>query len=1226
MRGTSCAFVAALGVMMVGTAGAQVTRRISVSSSGQQGNDLSTPGTYRVTSADGRYIVFDSYATNLAPGATNGFRQIYLKDRLSGKLTLVSASAAGVQGNDFSGEGSISADGRFVAFDSRASNLVPGDTNGSVDVFVYDRVSEAITRVSVKTGGAQAFGDSEVGMGAALSRDGRFVVFASSAPDLVPGDSNGSTDVFVHDRQTGTTTRVSTSESGGQGNGYSSWACISDDGRFVAFESGASNLTPEDTNFALDVLWRDRDADGDGVFDETHAGAVRVRLASRSDAGAAGNGHSVLGVISTDGRYVGFQSEASNLVPGDSNDLLDTFVRDMTLLQISRTSVSSSGAQLDGESRWSALHDRSQSDAEAFCTKSGDVIPGVPPPPLGAHHLYVRRSGVLYHASPHSAGTGYGASYPGSLTADGRTVAYLSYDGNLVSGDTNGEADVFIRSIGPDGHADWELLPLAVQNTQTSLGDSTSGDTMLSDGAELDAAYGYVDNRYLHLTLAGNLRFETSIANELLVFIDCQPGGQNTILPNSHWKFSQYAGLRFDPGFEPDFAIMFTTVSLWPTLDIAELPTGVGASVRHLGDPDIGDNWPGGAGELIGDNGEGFLATLLNSNTLGVTAGTGASSGSGVRSGLELAIPLASIGNPSCGIRCSALIARDAVISNQVLGPIGGGAALGPAANVNLANVPGQQFFSITPSLDSYTNIKAPSPQLDAQFGRGIALRSGKMLIGARRLDRTGANDSGAIFTSEQSAGVWSPALQVTPSTLPAAGDRLGWSVGMDQNWAFVGAPNRDSAGNDAGAVWVFERTGGNTWTQRAILTAPDAQAGANFGYSVDLVFDTAIVGAPNHDAAGTDSGKAYVYQRSGSTWNLVGQFAPSDGAAGDQFGFDVGLSQAGTDAVIGAPGDDRTGLTDAGAAYIYRRLSGTWPNTVTRRLEATGAVNGERLGTAVVVTNSYAAAGAPSVGTGQVRTFTKGNSTWTTVTEGTIAPADGEAGDLFGSALAATGSLLAVGSPDSGTPFFDSGAIYVYGSSSGFVLQSRVAAPDASAGDALGGDVAIDGLTLAAGAGGFDIGGTAYAFNLATAGPVIASSPPDAEYPEGTEVLLEWPLYFPTDGTVRFLYEGVEWASLEAEPGALTVSFFFFLAPEYAGTYRIEAVTACGSALSDPTTITITPCPADFDGTGFVDTDDFDAFVAAFELGLDEADFDGSGFTDTDDFDAFVHAFELGC
>jgi Tol biopolymer transport system component len=283
-----------------------------VDSSGNQANGAGSQEA--AISADGRYVAFDSYATNLVPGDTNHPGDVFVHDRQTGATELVSVDSSGNQGN---GGGSyrpaISADGRYVAFDSYAADLVPGDTNGSNDVFVHDRQTGTTERVNVDSAGNQ--GDGGDSQGAAISADGRFVAFQSGATNLVPGDTNGNFDVFVHDRQTGATELVSVDSAGNQGGGHSYGAAISADGRYVAFESEASNLVPGDTNGSNDVFVHDRQT---GV----------TELVSVGISGSLGDGASNNAAISTDGRYVAFESGATNLVPGDTNGNFDVFVRD----------------------------------------------------------------------------------------------------------------------------------------------------------------------------------------------------------------------------------------------------------------------------------------------------------------------------------------------------------------------------------------------------------------------------------------------------------------------------------------------------------------------------------------------------------------------------------------------------------------------------------------------------------------------------------------------------------------------------------------------------------------------------------------------------------------------------------------------------------------------------------------------------------------------------------
>ncbi len=323
-------------------------------------------------SADGRYVTFTSHGSNLVAGDTNAREDVFLRDLLTNTTTRVSVSSAGAQASSGSSYGAISADGAFVAFASDAADLVAGDTNANYDVFVRDIVGGLTTRVSVATNGTQGNGPSSGLL--TISGDGRYVAFYSWATNLVPGDTNGSYEPFVHDRSTGTTTRVAVDSGGAQGNGYSLHPTISADGRHVAFSSVAPNLVPGDTNGMQDVFDRDlftgvtrrisvgsagiqgnavsggwSSISGDGRYALYGSAATNLvaldtnvfrdvfvhdlatgqtSLVSRSASGALGNGHSDPRAISADGRFVCFESDASNLVLGDSNARKDIFLVD----------------------------------------------------------------------------------------------------------------------------------------------------------------------------------------------------------------------------------------------------------------------------------------------------------------------------------------------------------------------------------------------------------------------------------------------------------------------------------------------------------------------------------------------------------------------------------------------------------------------------------------------------------------------------------------------------------------------------------------------------------------------------------------------------------------------------------------------------------------------------------------------------------------------------------
>ncbi len=282
--------------------------RVSVSSSGAQANGASY---YPVLSADGRWVAFKSDATNLISGDTNGVADIFLRDRQTNTTTRVSVASDGSQSNAKSDRPLISDDGRYVLYESDATNLVAGDTNGVTDMFVYDRVAGTTTRVSVSSSGGQANGASDDG---AISGDGSTLAFESAATNLVTGDTNAKTDVFVHTLATGVTIRASVSDAGVQGNKDSSDPSLSSDGSKLGFASNATNLIAGDTNNRSDVFVRDL------------ASGINTRFSIATD-GTPGNGTSQDPWLSADAGTVAFQSVASNLVAGDTNNTSDIFVR-----------------------------------------------------------------------------------------------------------------------------------------------------------------------------------------------------------------------------------------------------------------------------------------------------------------------------------------------------------------------------------------------------------------------------------------------------------------------------------------------------------------------------------------------------------------------------------------------------------------------------------------------------------------------------------------------------------------------------------------------------------------------------------------------------------------------------------------------------------------------------------------------------------------------------------
>jgi hypothetical protein len=229
----------------------------------------------------------------------------------------VCVDSSGTEADGDSYAPSLSADGSIVAFTSTATNLVVGDTNQFADLFVHDRTTGVTERVSVDASGIEADGASGC---ASLTADGQGVTFASAATNLVVGDINARIDLFFHDRSSGVTECVSVAASGGAANGdsgdlYYTRNSVSADGRFVAFWSKASNLVAGDGNGVSDVFVRDRMLGG-------------TRRASVDSQGVAEDDDSGLVSISSDGQFVAFDSLATNLVAGDTNGFNDVFVHE----------------------------------------------------------------------------------------------------------------------------------------------------------------------------------------------------------------------------------------------------------------------------------------------------------------------------------------------------------------------------------------------------------------------------------------------------------------------------------------------------------------------------------------------------------------------------------------------------------------------------------------------------------------------------------------------------------------------------------------------------------------------------------------------------------------------------------------------------------------------------------------------------------------------------------
>lgn len=406
--------------------------RVSVDTSGLDPNG---PSQNLSLSADGRFVAFASLASNLVPGDTNDDWDVFVRDRQSGTTERVSVSSDGAEGlrvvSHSTPVPSISADGRFVAFDSYSPNLVAGDTNGTGDVFVHDRVSRETTLVSKDAGGDEGNQQSNAPR---ISGDGRFVAFHSAASDLVAGDTNVRLDVFLHDRTTGAVRRVSTTSFGEQLAAGSGAPAISFDGAAVTFESTATNVVLGDTNGRGDI------------FLYTTATGAMSRV-SVSASGAQANNNSRNGSFSGDGTKLAFSSTATNLVNlPDTNNRGDVFVKDLASGAIERVSRSSAGVQGDNNSVWPRLsHDGS---IVGFWSYASNLVSN-DTNNTGDAFLHDRTSGETVRASVGFAGQTMADVNVPELSRDGRFFAFGS-PWPLVRGDNNGFEDIYVYDRGGD--------------------------------------------------------------------------------------------------------------------------------------------------------------------------------------------------------------------------------------------------------------------------------------------------------------------------------------------------------------------------------------------------------------------------------------------------------------------------------------------------------------------------------------------------------------------------------------------------------------------------------------------------------------------------------------------------------------------------------------------------------------------------------------------------------
>lgn len=416
-------------------------------------------------SADGRYVVFCTDGATLVGNDTNNAFDVFIKDTSTGGISRVSTDSDGNQANAGSSASSISADGRYVVFTSTATNLVAGDTNGQQDAFVKDTQSGITSRVSVSAAGIQGNDLSSASAGRTISADGRFVAFFSRSSNLVAGDNNLAGDVFVKDLVTGSVTVASADHAGNVGTSESSYEslCITEDGRYVAFVSSSDNL-------GLGIVVKDTLSGSLAQASTSESGALR-------DCGAGDPS------ISADGRYVAFQSCANNLVGGILDHNTNVFVKDMQTGVVTLVSSDDNGNQGNDISYEPSIS--ADGRYVAFASYAANLLPGDEKEKKDVLIKDLQTNAITLASADCSGAIANANSGWPSITPDGRFVSFVSEATNLIAGDNNEQQDVFKTRV------NWNAAPLPI-DYYFPWYDNVYGQTWLL----MASPTGYTSNNY----------------------------------------------------------------------------------------------------------------------------------------------------------------------------------------------------------------------------------------------------------------------------------------------------------------------------------------------------------------------------------------------------------------------------------------------------------------------------------------------------------------------------------------------------------------------------------------------------------------------------------------------------------------------------------------------------------------------------------------------------------
>ena len=921
--------------------------RISTAADGSEANGGSGGPVF---SPDGTMVAFSSHASNLVPGDTNGTVDIFVKTLATGAIERISVAADGSQANDYSAESVFSPDGTKVAFTSDASNLVPDDTNGVRDIFVKTLATGAIERISVAADGSQA---NEYSLSPVFSPDGTKVAFSSYASTLVPGDTNGTSDLFVKSLVTGAIERISVAVDGSQASGNSVSPVFSPDGTKVAFASNASNLVPDDTNDDWDILVK-----------TLATGAIERISVAANGSQASGSSHEP--IFSPDGTKIVFWSYASNLVPDDTNRTYDVFVKTLATGAIERISVAADGSQANNGGLYPIFSP--DGTKVAFSSRASNLVPGDTNNDDDTFIKSLATGAIERISADDGITTNYG-NYDLAFSPDGTNVAFNSSTGNIVPGDTNGLDDVFIAELG-------ESPPGAIDSVANDIGTTAAlaaGATVAGviDQDDLDGSA--IDADYYRVTLTGGHRYtfganaDVSTSDTLdEVFIRLRDADGNLLSPD---RFDEGASpsLTFDAPGSGDATYYLAisaggagayedktgsyTVSL---VDDELVPWSSGYENLRLEAAGLVGDFPGGSefGWSVALSGNGRYAFVSDDAGAGRIHTFDLASGwqegpslqgsdaatDGGNFGLDIAVSddggTVIIGDSSGGISDGGAAyvfdrTDDGWLETfKIVSQTGGrlGEIVELTADGNIAFVGDiNRFYIFQREGLSWTQLQ--ETDVDYRFDFSIS-DDGNLLVlpyfedsdADNQVDLYGLN----LYERVSGGNTWEMSDRLIASTNAPIFVGGYVDVSADGSTIFFSIPGDEDG---RGSVFIFTKEG-DLWIEGALPLPVDTSPGyidSGFGDSV-AISDSgnyALIGRDSTWTDGQRAGAAYIYERDETrSWREVQMLVPEDSGDHDLFGSRVALSGSGDLALVSAPWYDPEHSTSdkIGAADLF------WP------------------------------------------------------------------------------------------------------------------------------------------------------------------------------------------------------------------------------------------------------------------------------------------------------------